>query len=71
MASMQSPFFRLTRELRDTFYHFYVYEPDGYHFDFSSLANFELLGIDPLTWHYHNRVLGSRTLESRALQHTL
>ena len=36
IASMQSPLFRLPRELRDRIYHFYVYEPEGYHFDFES-----------------------------------
>ncbi|KAL8758320.1 MAG: hypothetical protein Q9199_001576 [Rusavskia elegans] len=31
-----SAFFRLPRELRDTIYHLYVFEPEGYHFHLAS-----------------------------------
>ncbi len=30
------PFLQLPREVRDPIYHYYVYEPDGYHFDYQS-----------------------------------
>ena len=30
------PFFKLPRELRDKIYHLYVFEPDGYYFDYES-----------------------------------
>jgi len=43
IASMQSFFFRLSRELRDTIYYFYVYESDDYYFDFES-CKFRALG---------------------------
>lgn len=33
---MQLSFFSLPRELRDKIYFHYVYEPEGYHFDFES-----------------------------------
>ncbi|KAL8840901.1 MAG: hypothetical protein Q9170_001165 [Blastenia crenularia] len=31
-----SGFFSLPRELRDTIYHYYVFEPEGYHFEYES-----------------------------------
>ena len=38
MPSSRPPFsfFTLPRELRDTIYHFYLYEPEGYHYDLES-----------------------------------
>lgn len=38
IATMSSPmgFFTLSRELRDNIYYHYVFEPDGYHYDYES-----------------------------------
>lgn len=44
---MRSTFFSLPRELRDTVYHHYIFEPDGYHFNVES-GKFRASGNRPI-----------------------